>query len=212
MSYDKWTEEFDNNEASLDEILEIACPNKSPKNSRKKLHDYYRDKLQGDYESVMQMYQDIVGTIALLKRLLSPNHDILKKCKHFYIGMLFDENDNNLMCMSVSCDKNFENQSHMYIFRSVRTQIKNIVEDIKPIPNISIILHSLCTYAIYSSFPNGNNIINVFSEPLPHMKSILSKYVKFNDKRSYGICAFSFNLSYTADEKFMMLWRTLSKH
>lgn len=214
MSYSSWHENFEDKFNCLNQILKIVYPNNPlHEDYKNKIQNYYLDKIKSyeDFHDFQQIYMDSMGTISLLKKLLDPKHNLLEKCDHFYLGMIFDNTNNVLMCMSVSADEKFENQSHMYIFRSILTQIRNIINNIETISNISVILHSLCTYAIYKTFPNGTGYITVFSEPLPHMKYILSKYVELiKNGESKSICGFRFRPIYIADEKFMLLWTKLN--
>lgn len=213
-SYKVWSDTFED-KSTLNSIVELVFPNSSSDLATEyanKINEYYLGRIRSysDYNEFFMMMLDYVGTVSHLKKLLDPKHDVLSKCNHFFLGMIMDNENNVLMCMSVSADENYKNQNHMYIFRSILNQIKSIIDGTPIVSNISIKLHSLCTYAVYKSFPNGTNKIIVRSQPLPYMKALLSKYVEvIRSQNPAFICGFRFEYMFIADSQFMLLWKSL---
>lgn len=207
MSYDRYNEEF-TDKSSLEDILKILLPNIEIKSEyMDKLDKYFQKKaIESEYFQIQ--YMDLASTIFDLKRTLDPKYDILRKCDHFFLGMIL-KNDDPIICMSVRADKNFKNTIHMYIFRSVFTMLGDIIFDRPRTPNLAIAVHSLCTYTIYKNFPNGTGYIRVWSEPLEYMTELLSKYVKLNQDDEISFCGMTMRKNFIADEAFMLLWKQL---
>lgn len=182
------------------------------------LEDYFDSKYEsfvdiyGEDEAPMafaQMYRDYLDPIASIQRLLAPKWNLLSICPRFFLVSLLNKRDDVVITMSVSADEDYKNQTHMYIFRSIHNLMKDAVLKQRSPSKISLALHSLATYAIYEKFPNGTNQIQVWSNPLPKMAEILGGVVNLRREKGPAICEFKFDETFTADRKFMDLWKTL---